>query len=195
MRHTFRAATAIGLTSLASLLVLAVPAYAQTSGGIARACGDVVFAPNTEDAAFDVRTSRTSCATARKIIVAVRRDDALRPRGYSCRYRLDQAEALPTTRYTCTKGGATVRWVYGGIGSPLSARCSSFRASSTRITGVRAYKGVACRRAREVIRRFYAGRAVPHGWSCSTAGTEGGCSRATAGGRPLLAWRAPDVDS
>jgi hypothetical protein len=168
---------------------------ASGAGGIVRECADVVFAPNSEDAAFDVRTRGTSCDPAREIIVAVRRDDALRPRGFACSYRTITGEAIPSARYTCTKGTATVRWVYGGPGRPLSAPCSGPSVSSTRITDVRAYQGVTCGRAREVIRLVYAGRPVPRGWSCSTAGTEGGCARPTADKRQLLTWRAPDVDS
>ncbi len=198
MRRSRRSAPRAAVVAAATLLgalSLAASSAAQSTGAAARTCPDVVFAANSEDAAFEVRTSRTSCATARKIIVAVRRDDALRPRGYSCRYRRDRDEAIPTTNYTCSKGKARVRWVYGGVGTPLSVRCASFRASSERITGVRAYKGVSCRRAREVIRRLYAGRAAPRGWNCSTAGTEGGCSRTPGARRPLLTWRAPDVES
>jgi hypothetical protein len=184
-----------GLVALVLSALVPNAAVGQVQGDAVRNCEDVVFAPNTEDAAFEVRATRVSCATARKIIRAVRRDDALRPRGFSCRYRVDSSEAIPFTPYTCTKGRARVRWIYGGVGSPLSARCSGFRASGTRITDVRAYKGVTCRRAREVIRRVYAARRAPRGWSCHTAGTEGGCARPTGSQRPLLSWRAPDVDS
>jgi hypothetical protein len=197
-RAPIRVATRAGLTGLVVLVVGAVvpnAAVGQVRGDAARNCEDVVFAPNTEDAAFEVRTTSVSCATTRKIIRAVRRDDALRPRGFSCRYRIDSSQAMVFTRYTCTKGRAAVRWLYGGVGSPLSARCSGFRVSGTRITHVRAYLGVSCRRARGVIRRVYTGQRAPRGWSCHTAGTEGGCTRPTGSQRPLLTWRAPDVDS
>jgi hypothetical protein len=73
-------------------------------------------------------------------------------------------------------------------------RCSGLRVPATRITGVRAYRGVSCSRARSVIRRVYRGAGGPSGWSCGTGGTEGGCT-SSSNGRRLVSWAAPDIDS
>ena len=97
----------------ATLAVLALAgdgAAAET-----RRCGSIGFTPNSDDGAFAIRATGTTCRTARAVARASREHgvedppDRYTARGFTCRGRYVERE-LTVVLYRCTRGRATVRF-------------------------------------------------------------------------------------
>jgi hypothetical protein len=90
--------------AIAALVVLGVLAAAPAAtSSTTRSCGN--YTPsNGNDAARNIRATNTTCATARKITIAVMRDGADNPAGYRC------PQPYAATRITCRKNNRTITW-------------------------------------------------------------------------------------
>ena len=98
------------LSVLIALAVLVPLAGASGAAAATRACKQVNFTPNSDDLAGNIRVSGVSCKYARDFI----RDSEGRPgkryRGFTCTRAKVETDALPYTRYRCTRPGDLIRW-------------------------------------------------------------------------------------
>lgn len=77
------------------------------------ACGDVAFAPRTDDGAFSVRAYGTDCATALAIARATRDRRVTDPlafvaAGFRCTGTRTPTDALPGVEWRCERGDRLV---------------------------------------------------------------------------------------
>jgi hypothetical protein len=96
------------VASPAALCVLALapaPANAAT-----RSCPRVAIQPNSGNLASKVRATNTSCRTARRVILGLRRDGVRRPSGYRCSSTQIGDGIMGELRYVCTNGRRQIRW-------------------------------------------------------------------------------------
>ncbi len=86
--------------------VLAGPAGAA---GQSANCGRIVFEPQTDNGAANIRARGTSCRRARRIVRAVY-NGGRQPFGYRCRSRAHDDGGLFFRHWVCTKNQARVTW-------------------------------------------------------------------------------------
>ena len=95
---------------LVAAAVLVPLAGAPSAAAASRACKQVNFTPNSDDLATGIRASGVTCRYARDFV----RDSGGRPgrryRGFTCTRAKVEDEALPYTRYRCTRPGDLIRW-------------------------------------------------------------------------------------
>jgi hypothetical protein len=85
-------------------------ASASAEGALASAkCGQIVFEPQTDNGAANIRASGTSCRRARRIVRAVYNGNR-QPFGYRCRSRAHDEGGLFFRHWVCTKNQARVTW-------------------------------------------------------------------------------------
>lgn len=102
-----------GLLVIALSLLAAHAAGPLAYGVAARACGEIVFTPRSEDGVYAIRATNTSCPVARRVARAVRPLSitrgpySYRVAGYRCRGTLDDV-SLPVVAWRCTKRHARV---------------------------------------------------------------------------------------
>ena len=102
----------LALAALAAALVFALPAVPAGAHyrEIGRDCGEIPFTPQTDDVAGDIRASRTSCRTARRVVRVYTAGDRT-PLGYRCRARVhDPDNGLAHSDVLCRKGSRRVSW-------------------------------------------------------------------------------------
>jgi hypothetical protein len=106
-----------GLVALLSTaVVLAAPASAH-----ARQCGNVIFAPQSEEGAFSISAHGTSCQVARQVAAQSRpRSDSRGSPSYSalsyrCRGASGQLGGMGkyVVTFTCARGHSTVSFLRG----------------------------------------------------------------------------------
>ena len=103
------------MTMLGALVISAVAfgvatASASAEGGLASAsCGQIVFEPQTDNGAANIRARGTSCRRARRIVRAVYNGQR-HPFGYRCRSRAHDGDGLFFRHWVCTKNQARVTW-------------------------------------------------------------------------------------
>lgn len=110
------------LISLVSVFVIAAPVSADRGARTAkvRKCGNLTFSPNSEDVAWNIRTSGVSCRTARRVAARARgewpspsRDGAtsdFRYGRFSC-HGIESDRTLPQVNWTCRQRSAWIRFM------------------------------------------------------------------------------------
>lgn len=104
-----RSSLAIAVVGLLTLSPGA-PAH-QRPEPSARACGQVGFAPNSDDVAARIQARGLTCGLARDFV----RDSNGRPgarfRGFRCKSTdVKNPQGLPYSRYRCTGADDVIRW-------------------------------------------------------------------------------------
>ena len=98
-----------------ALVALALAPAAAAPAATTRSCGSIGFTQGTDDGAFAILATGTSCRVARRVARASRTHgvedppDRFGARGFTCRGRFSD-QGLPGVRYRCTRGDATVRF-------------------------------------------------------------------------------------
>ena len=105
MRWTF------ALVALSALLVAAFPAPAHFAAK-GEKCRRVVFTPQSDDVATNIRKREISCRRARRIVTIYRRQGDRTPLGFTCRFRAhDPDNGLGHTDALCwNTGNRRVSW-------------------------------------------------------------------------------------
>jgi hypothetical protein len=104
------------LVLLSTCAVLATPASAH-----ARQCGNVIFAPQSEDGAFSITADATTCRIARQVAAQSRSRSDSRGRptysalSYRCRGAGGQLGGMGkyVVAFTCSSGHSRVRFLRG----------------------------------------------------------------------------------
>jgi|SRR5581483_9676638 len=109
-----------GLVVTAALLSSSAILTAPASGST-RQCGNVIFAPGSEDGAFSISTHGTTCDVARRVAAGSRPESNSRGRpsysalSYRCRGSGGQLGGMGkyVVTFTCARGHSTVRFLRG----------------------------------------------------------------------------------
>jgi hypothetical protein len=106
----FRPRRLIPVVAAAALLLLAAaaPAGAHYDNPGAKACGFIVFTPQTDDGASAIMARNVSCTKARRIVRAIERGNE-RPFGFRCKSRSHDFQ-LAHADVRCKKGSRVVTY-------------------------------------------------------------------------------------
>ena len=88
-----------------------------TTAAVTLACGQVAFAPNSEDAASDIEATGLTCDEAKAFVELAGREtssggpEEVDVDGWHCERTASEEDPLPQSSYACTKGSLRVTFV------------------------------------------------------------------------------------